>query len=66
MSQPGAECPDYLKRLLNAAAAGAVPRGSVRVATVRHEAGCPLLRGRGPCTCQPEIELGPDVRRGDS
>jgi hypothetical protein len=31
MGQPGAECPDYLKRLLKAAAPGAVPRGSVRV-----------------------------------
>jgi hypothetical protein len=57
--------PGYLARLLAAHRAGAVPPG-VRVVEVRHDAWCALLAGRGPCNCDPEVEVGSDLTRGDS
>ena len=59
------EVPGYMRRILGAYRVGAIPPGVADV-TVRHDDWCALLAGRGPCDCEPDIEIGPDIVRGSS
>lgn len=47
----------YLDKLLALAELVGNMRGAQLEATVRHDAWCPLLSGKGPCSCSPELEL---------
>jgi len=58
--------PRYVERIVEAARAGAIKPGEARVVRVMHDDWCALLKGKGQCNCNPDIELGPDVLRGDS
>jgi hypothetical protein len=40
---------------LRALGSGAVKPGHVYVIPVRHDSWCDLLRGIGPCNCDPEV-----------
>ncbi|HEY6222940.1 MAG TPA: hypothetical protein VIW26_04100 [Gemmatimonadales bacterium] len=60
------ELPPYMRRVLAALELGGHDTNTARLATVRHDAWCALLKGTGPCNCAPDVELGPDLARGDS
>jgi len=61
-----ADLPPYIRRLLAALELTGDGPSSARVAIVRHDAWCALLKGSGACNCAPDVELGPDLARGDS
>jgi hypothetical protein len=51
------------RALLAALADGALVPGRVSTVEIRHDDGCALLAGRGPCDCEPEVgppQLVPD------
>lgn len=55
--------PDYADPLLvkarAAMAAGTIRPGTVTHAVIYHDDDCSQLSGRGPCNCEPSIELVP-------
>jgi hypothetical protein len=56
--KPDDSIPGYVAKILNTFAA---KPGTVVHVEVCHEPHCKLLRGRGACTCQPEVrELRPN------
>ena len=44
-----------LARLAQARAQGRLKPGTVHMIDVRHEDGCALLAGAGPCNCNPDV-----------
>ena len=54
--------PGYLRRILAAFNAGAIPKADLASVEVEHGPGCLAPRGR-PCTCHPRITVltGDDV-----
>jgi hypothetical protein len=54
------EFPSYWQRILALAAQGAFAPGTVRIVHVRHDHWCALLNRRGPCDCNPDLEMGLD------
>ena len=57
----------YLERLRLALAAGVIRPGDAYVVDVAHDDGCPILSGRGDCTCECEVTIRPlrDVVRNE-
>lgn len=49
--------PHYLIALAGAAAVGALEAGEAHEVTVLHDEDCPHLTGRGPCNCEPTLEV---------
>lgn len=49
--------PPYLAPLLARLADYPLTPGRVLEVEVRHDEWCDLLAGRGPCNCEPEVEL---------
>ena len=52
---PGGRIPAYLSSV--AALAAPLEPGTVNHVNVSHDATCDLLKGRGACTCKPEVQL---------
>jgi hypothetical protein len=48
---------NYLRKLLEATAHNPARPGEVRHIRVVHDEWCSLIAGRGPCDCDPSIEI---------
>lgn len=53
---------DYRARVAALAFAARIRRGTVTQVEVRHASDCPMLHGRGNCTCCPDIAANVDGR----
>jgi hypothetical protein len=53
----GSGLPSYVQTFLALYAAGELHKGEAYTIDVYHDDDCPLLAGRGPCDCNPDIEM---------
>jgi hypothetical protein len=55
--------PRYVKKLTEALGDVQLPPG-LHVVRIQHDDWCPFLAGTGPCTCNVEIRLPPELGEG--
>ncbi len=48
---------NYVRRLMEAAKLNPPRRGTVCHVSIAHDDWCDLLAGRGPCNCDPEVQV---------
>lgn len=49
--------PRYAAKLLQMVAASPLKPGTVNIAHIGHDADCPFLSRKGPCTCDIEVNI---------
>ncbi|HBG47233.1 MAG TPA: hypothetical protein DDW94_09635 [Deltaproteobacteria bacterium] len=51
---------NWLKKLIEGYQAGKLaqtPKGGIGHILIKHDHDCPRLKGKGPCTCKPDVSV---------